>query len=79
MKIETEYNDEGGLAPSATQVIYEIIEASGSVANPGATSAIGKETASQLNRKVNHRSVRNFEVSGQHENSTKVFLLRDRV
>ena len=65
-KIETEYNDEGGLIPSAaspldailflldrrphsTPVTSEKIEASGSVANPGATSAIGKETASQLN------------------------------
>ena len=65
-KIETEYNDDGGLTPNAaspldattflvdrrphsTPVTSEKTEASGSDANPGATSAIGKESVSQLN------------------------------
>ena len=65
-KIETEYNDEGGLTPSATSpldattflfdrrphstpVTSEKIEASGSDANPGATSTISEKTVSQLN------------------------------
>lgn len=65
-KIETEYNDEGGLTagaassldattflvdkrPHSTPVTSDKIEASVSDANPGATSATGKETVSQLN------------------------------
>ena len=55
-KIETEYNDEEGLTPStaspldATTFLVDkrphSTEASGTDANPGATSAIGKETVS---------------------------------
>ena len=64
-KIETEYNDEGGLThsaaspldattflvdrrPHSTPVTSDKIEVSGSDANPGATSAISKETVSQV-------------------------------
>ena len=53
-KIETEYNDEGGLTvllvpwmlPHSSLVTSKEIEASGSDANPGAISAIGKGTVS---------------------------------
>ena len=65
--------------PHSTPVTSEKIEASGSHANPGATSTISKETVSQLNPCTEGSVTSVSGILKSHDNSTEVILLSDRV